>query len=240
MKSIQLAVLGLVIVTALVCGCRTPLKANPKVESQERISEVRRRAKEIIIPTINFKDATLEEVARYLTEQSVKCSPDGTGIKVWVQQIRQTPSPLKLSAGIDSTLREEIRRIYATCLRDDDCTRQQSCGLITISVRNVPIMEAVIYASALGRVRYRVHEDGIELGCTQIEARLYKLLTPLPNDDFGASPCYHEFRRMLSSAGIPGRFGFLPEGQLIILYGPVEIIDDCESILKRTLNVQPL
>lgn len=162
-----------------LCGLTTSLVACVyAVESPaDKGVETVRRLNAIVIPELKFQGESLLEAAKSLTELSALYSKDGTRITFVV-----TNEPLKAMVKVPVDYDEELRTTIEDMRKSawpDMPIADQIVGTnrsVTLHLRQVPLIEAIEYVTALAGANYRIENDRVLLGHTamRLEARAYK------------------------------------------------------------------
>jgi beta-lactamase regulating signal transducer with metallopeptidase domain len=188
---------------------------------------LRRKAKTIILPSINFKEATLLECVKYLRDKSVELDPENDPEKKGISFV------LKLSAedpGWSTT--------------------------ITMNLQNIPLSEAVRYVAELSNVRVRYERYAIAFvdqnsGSGVLFQKEYKLPRDLfPDDTTGLRPdsALGAYTRVdafgfLKSKGITfpdGASGvYIARSQRLIVRNTEENMDRLDEIVAEIVANQP-
>lgn len=88
--------------------------------------EIQRKLRSLILPQVDFSDASIKDAADYLTSQSRAIDPENTGVSFLVQNAASDQSKT-----------------------------------VTISLRDVPIGEALRYITRLAEVKFKVDENAV-------------------------------------------------------------------------------
>jgi len=159
--------IGAIITGSLFAAIPSAL-AEGSNQIQMAIGDISRRTRQIMIPKVELKDATLNQAVDFLSTQSAKQSPDGDAIRF---SINLDAAPLIMPSNIDGEIRERIQNLYQRVPRCDPQTNRT----VTVSLRNVPLLDAVRYLSSLFLLKTHLRPDGVEVGCPRIEAKVYEV-----------------------------------------------------------------
>jgi len=100
-------------------------------ENLDKMGVVAKKAAAIIIPQVEFREATLEESVEWLTKKSRELSPNGQPVNILLD-----PSPDAVAAKI------------------------------TLSLKNVSLLEAARYVAALANIPLEIQPNALALGST--------------------------------------------------------------------------
>lgn len=107
------------------------------------VAEIRRKLDTIVIPKVEFREATIADALSYLVRQSVELDtaesdPAKRGVKI----------VLNLNAGDPALQPEALNPLHAR---------------ITVSLRDIPLVEAVKYVTSLTNLKFRLNARGVEV-----------------------------------------------------------------------------
>jgi len=121
--------------------------------SQSGKRSVEEKLQEIVIPKIEFEEATLKEVIAFLRQQACELDPDGIGVNLFVKL-----APKSQAAG----------------------GRQPQAPTFTMNMQKVTLGEAIRYVCLAGGLNFRVESDAVviadnSLPLTPMESRVYRV-----------------------------------------------------------------
>jgi len=158
----------------------------PRSEAQETIiaSQARRRLedklKNIMIPEIKFENATIEGVVTYLHQQSLAGDRDSAPGEKGVNILLRLNSPSQSAAPAATTAAADVFAADETKPAGGDAG-SGSVPAITMTMRNISLMDAIKYITDIAGLKYRIeervviiHRSDIALG--ELETRTYKVL----------------------------------------------------------------
>ena len=105
------------------------------------ISRVQRKLERIIIPKLEFREATIREALDYLKRKSIELDPDDpkTGLNIVLKVETTTPSAAPVEPGNPAEAR------------------------ITVSLSNIPMIEALKYVTGLANLKFKVEPYAVSI-----------------------------------------------------------------------------
>ena len=145
---------------------------------------VERKLERIILPRLEFKDATIREAVDYLRLKSVELDPDEpkTGVNIVLNVNRETLDSIAADPNLNSR--------------------------ITVSLTNVPLIEALRYVTGLAYLRFKVELDAVvicppAMSSDVILARAWKIRPDLiPNLQLGVAEDRDTAKNWLMAHGV--------------------------------------
>jgi len=174
---------------------------------RQRIGNLEKRLKELVIPVVDFKDTPLEEALAYLEETAALDQvPNATGT-MGVKIVLDPPRKWKWERARGAVL--------ANAVEPDSIT-------VTLKLSDAPLLEALRYTASLAQRKYRIEETEIRLGYLDLfEEPRFTRVYPAPPDltrmiqsaepaaydpfaaeSVGATPFAPTLRTFLENAGI--------------------------------------
>lgn len=126
---------------------------------------IRRKLDSIIIPRLEFRDATIREAIDFLKKKSVDLDPEHQGVNIVlhldspagsVPEVTPTASPSSLVIpGLESTTSA------ATPIASVPVPSSEA--RITVALSNIPLSEALRYVTSLANLKYKVEEYAVSV-----------------------------------------------------------------------------
>jgi general secretion pathway protein D len=115
-----------------------------------RQAEITKKLNDIIIPEINYREAVVSDVITFLSEESRRLDPDKQGVNIVLSSGISAPTtpppstPAPSAEGQPPTPAEGVEG-----------------RKITLSLRNVPLIDALRYVTTLADLKYRVDSSAV-------------------------------------------------------------------------------
>lgn len=150
---------------------------------------------DIVIPSLEFRQANIVDVVNFLRDASAASDPDGMGINIL----------LNLGVGEEE---ESVEDNMTSDLNEDfgfQETKKSSLPNITLTLRNVTLLDAVKYITEIAGLRYRLEDRVViitraDVAVGQIMTRLYPVqpsfMDILIERDTSSSAGGNDFTRM--------------------------------------------
>jgi hypothetical protein len=173
------------------------------------------KLRSIVIPTVEFENATLEEAADFLRKRSIELDtaepdPARKGVNIVVLLPAEKSAPASGEKGGEA---EAVR-------------------IKSLRLRNVPLSEALRYVCEATRFRYKVDDFAITLVSPDAPEDLFHRTFAVP-PDFGSSLV--SIQDLLKMCGINFREGasatLIPSGTLLVVNTPSEL-DKIEQLIE--------
>lgn len=107
---------------------------------------IQRKLETIVIPRLEFREATLQEIVDLLTRKSVELD---------------VTEPNALRRGVRFALGADVRR--GPQVNEQGASVNPLEARITVALKNIPLIEALRYITGLSNTDYRVGVDGVEV-----------------------------------------------------------------------------
>lgn len=117
-----------------------------------RQADIVKKLNEIIIPDINFREAVVSDVIGFLSEESRRLDkPSGVGVNIVLGDIggAAAPPPLPPAPGDQAGVAPAAP------------SETSSARKVTLSLRNVPMKDALNYVTQLAGLKYRVEPSAV-------------------------------------------------------------------------------
>lgn len=113
-----------------------------------RQAEIQKKLNEIIIPEINFREAVISDVITFLSDESRRLDkPTGVGVNIVLGAVAPAPAPAP-APGVEGE--PAAPAVDLTGVRK-----------ITLSLRNVPLIDALRYVTQLAGMKFRVEPSAV-------------------------------------------------------------------------------
>lgn len=114
-----------------------------------RQAEMTKKLNSIVIPDINFRDAVITDVLRFLSDESRRLDPEKIGVNIVLQlgEPGAAPAPTPGPEGTPAPAPE---------MTGDPSTRK-----VTLALRNIPLVEALRYVTSIAGLKFRVEPSAI-------------------------------------------------------------------------------
>ncbi len=131
---------------------KTELPTGPIGREAVRQADILRKLNQIIIPEINYREAVVSDVITFLSEESRRLDPEKVGVNIVLSSgiaapstAAPTPAPAPAPEGQPpATAGESLEG-----------------RKITLSLRNVPLIDALKYVTTLADLKYRVESSAV-------------------------------------------------------------------------------
>jgi general secretion pathway protein D len=114
--------------------------------SASAVAAIQQKLNEIIFPEIRFRQASLADVVQYLSEESRKLDPKRDGVNIVLGPGVQSGTTPEAAPGA------ELPDAPAAATADRP---------ITLSLKNVPMIEALRYVTSLANLKYRIESSAV-------------------------------------------------------------------------------
>lgn len=171
-----------------------------------RARRLQERMRQIVIPTIDFRQGNIVDVIDFLREASIPADPEGIGVNIILQLERgrrgaPSPTPRAPSPAAEDEWGWDVEpRATPAPTAGPVMTDPSDIPAITLSLRRVSLMDAIRYVTEVAGLRYRIEDNaviitpaGVAIG--QIVTRLYPVQPSIldiaverqeaPRQDFG-------------------------------------------------------
>jgi general secretion pathway protein D len=128
-----------------------PGRGTPTSTTVARQAEIAQKLNDITIPEVNFREAALSDVVTFLHDESVRLDPQHIGVNFVLSpgvSAPTTPPPPPPAA--PGAAPPEAGAVHETATRP-----------ITLSLRNVPLIELVKYVTTLANLKYRIEQSAV-------------------------------------------------------------------------------
>ena len=227
--------------------CHSPALAAEPAPTPAPEAWVQRKLERIIIPRIEFRDASLLEAVEFLRKEARRRDPRGTGIPIKVQMEPSAPAepvapaePRPQISGLEPPA--EIPGLVPP-----------SETKITVSLSNIPLGEALKYVTALADMKIWVHPDGVHIVPRSEPAPMFTREFTVPRDFFAAMKeddridhtdsansavrARGKFQEYLVANGVSFPTGtkatLSPNGRRLTVYNTKDQFGSIEGILNR-------
>lgn len=122
---------------------------------QQRIIE---KLNKIIIPEINYREAVVSDVITFLSEESRRLDPEKVGVNIVLSGGIAAPSPTTPPAPAPAPGTEAGAPLGAAAGGGGESLEGRK---ITLSLRDVPLIDALKYVTTLAELKYRVESSAV-------------------------------------------------------------------------------
>ncbi|WP_367875203.1 hypothetical protein [Luteolibacter sp. Populi] len=179
------------------------------------------KLRNIVIPTVQFENTTLEEAAEFLAKRSIELDaaeldPARKGVNIVVRHPVKKPAPASGEKGGEA---EAVR-------------------IRSLHLRNVPLSEALKYVCEATRFRYKVDDFAVTLISPDAPEDLFNRTFKVP-PDFGSALV--SIQDLLKMCGVNFREGasatLIPSGMLMVVNTPSEL-DKIEQLIEAVQHAR--
>ena len=120
-----------------------------------RQTEIIKKLNDIIIPEINYREAVVSDVITFLSEESRRLDPEKAGVNIVLSSGVSAPSPSAAAAPAPPGGGTEGQGTSPSGSEGVEGRK------ITLSLRNVPLIDALKYVTTLAELKYRVDSSAV-------------------------------------------------------------------------------
>ncbi len=125
-----------------------------------RQESIIKKLNEIVIPEVNYREAVVSDVITFLSDESRTLDPEKVGVNIVLSSSMAGPSPK--TAPTPATAAPTARGAEATTTEAPQGEAPESFGQkITLSLRNVPLIDALKYVTTLAGLKYRIESSAV-------------------------------------------------------------------------------
>jgi general secretion pathway protein D len=125
-----------------------------------RQESIIKKLNEIVIPEINYREAVVSDVITFLSDESRTLDPEKVGVNIVLSSGISGPSPKAAPTprtATPTTPGAEAAAADATTGETSESFGQK----ITLSLRNVPLIDALKYVTTLAGLKYRIESSAV-------------------------------------------------------------------------------
>lgn len=120
--------------------------------SAMRQAEIMKKLNTIIIPEINFRDAVITDVIKFLSDESRRLDPDKVGVNIVLRLGGESaPAAAHAPAGAEAPAPETAPAP----------TEATGVRRISLALRNIPMIDALNYVTSAAGLKYRVESSAV-------------------------------------------------------------------------------
>ena len=137
------------------------LGQGPGIQAAPAVSQAQivKKLNEIVFPEINFREAVISDVVTFLSEQSRKLDRDKVGVNIVLGgALLAAPQTAPGAAPASSLTPEGTTPPPSTPTTPGAA---EATHLITLNLRNVPMIDALGYITTLANLKYRVESSAV-------------------------------------------------------------------------------
>jgi general secretion pathway protein D len=138
--------------------------AGPIIRDALRQQSILKKLNEIIIPEVNYREAVVSDVITFLSEESRTLDPEKMGVNIvlssgiGVPTLKPTtpaaPTAPPTTTGAEATPTTPVGAATAE-------TGESFGQKVTLSLRNVPLIDALKYVTTLAGLKYRIEPSAV-------------------------------------------------------------------------------
>jgi general secretion pathway protein D len=126
-----------------------PGRGTPASTVLARQAEITQKLNDIIIPEVNFREAAVSDVVTFLHDESVRLDPQHLGVNFVLSPDIST-APAAPSTAPPAAAAPETAAVHEVATRP-----------ITLSLRNVPLIEVIKYITGIANLKYRIEQSAV-------------------------------------------------------------------------------
>jgi general secretion pathway protein D len=140
---------------------KAELPVGPIMREALRQQSIIKKLNEIIIPEVNYREAVVSDVITFLSDESRTLDPEKVGVNfVLSSGIGATPTP-KAAAAPTAAPTAPGAEAAAPAAPAAEAGAESFGQKITLSLRNVPLIDALKYVSTLASLKYRIESSAV-------------------------------------------------------------------------------
>ena len=145
---------------------KVEMMTGPIGREAARQADILKKLNEIIIPEINYREAVVSDVITFLSEESRRLDPEKVGVNIVLSSGGGAPPILAGAAAPAGRRREGFVGAPAPVAAAAPAAAAGDIAAIagrqiTLSLRNVPLIEALKYVTTLANLKYRIEPSAV-------------------------------------------------------------------------------
>lgn len=125
--------------------------ARGPIDTSGRQTEILKKLNNIIIPEINFREAVITDVIKFLSDESRKLDkPDGVGVNIVLQLEPVGEAPAPTPGGAPAPEGEAAAAPMEAGVRR-----------ISLTLRDIPLIEALRYVTSVAGLKFRIESSAV-------------------------------------------------------------------------------
>jgi general secretion pathway protein D len=129
--------------------------------SAMRQAEIMKKLNNIIIPEINFREAVITDVIKYLGDESRKLDPDKVGVNIVLQLGEAAPGPAPAPGAPAAPAAPTAPGAEAPGAEAGAPSEVGGGRKISLNLRNIPLIEALKYVTSAAGLKFRVESSAV-------------------------------------------------------------------------------
>lgn len=155
----------------------------PRAPTRRETAGIHAKLENIIFPRIDFEEATIHQVVRFLRERSRDLDPEGEGVNIVLKlDVDTAPAePVdRREPAFDDAWDLDDDFAFDPAPRPDPAPRRAVRGGITINMTNIPLGEAIRYVTLGAGLVYKVESHAViiahpDVALDDMETRFYPM-----------------------------------------------------------------
>ncbi|MDR0993537.1 MAG: hypothetical protein LBN38_03080 [Verrucomicrobiota bacterium] len=155
------------------------LPDGPEAGTERRVSgdRLQEKMQRIIIPSVEFRQANINDVVTFLVDASIAADPEGEGVNIILNL--GTSGGVAASAPASAPMEDEwgfpMEEDYSMSMSAPSSGGSTGVSPITLNLRRISMLDAIKYITEVANLKYRIEESAVMI--TRIDAPIGNIIT---------------------------------------------------------------